>query len=154
MKTIGMTGKKHSEETRAKMREKALLRIQSVETKKLLSKCMKEQWRNGTRTFEQVELSLKKGGEFNKGRKNLKITGEKSIYWKGEAVSYSGLHHWIKRQLGRPEKCVSCGKYEGRMEWANIHHEQSRKLEDYVSLCVSCHRLFDSPKREFVLNIK
>lgn len=83
--------------------------------------------------------------------------------WKGKKVSYSGLHHWIKRELGIANRC--CNKeckyprlnangnmmYKPRkFEWANLSKKYKRKTWDFVSLCASCHQKFDLNK----INIK
>lgn len=85
--------------------------------------------------------------EFKKGHipaKNRCIpTGEKHKNWKGEKVSYEALHIWVRYWKGKPKKCEHCGKLEGRLEWANIDRKYSRKLEDYISLCKSCHTKYD-----------
>jgi hypothetical protein len=63
--------------------------------------------------------------------------------WRGDAVSYAGMHMWITRLKGRPERCEFCGKTEGRLEWANVSHEYRREADDWMGLCVPCHRHYD-----------
>lgn len=66
--------------------------------------------------------------------------------WKGSKVSYSGLHHWVKRYLGRPTKCEHCNK-EGligkQIHWANKDHQYERNLSDWIRLCAMCHKIYD-----------
>lgn len=65
--------------------------------------------------------------------------------WKGEDVSYSGLHYWVARHLGKPQHCEQCGRTRGtkRYEWANKSGEYKRDLSDWLRLCVPCHRTMD-----------
>ena len=82
---------------------------------------------------------------WNKGIKMPEISNDKSYNWKGNKVSYSGIHHWVKRHRGKAKKCEFCAKTgDGKkIQWANIDHFYSRNLNDFISLCVSCHRKFD-----------
>lgn len=85
-----------------------------------------------------------------------KLSGEKSPFWKGNKVGYTALHDWVRKYLGKPIKCSNAEckypkknssrktlKFPKRFEWANIDHQYQRKKEDYISLCVSCHRNYD-----------
>lgn len=72
------------------------------------------------------------------------VRGDRRSDWRGDDVSYAGLHAWIRRLRGRPQKCEFCGKVEGNLEWANKSHEYKRVPEDWMSLCVSCHRRYDA----------
>lgn len=78
-------------------------------------------------------------------RENAKI-GEKHRHWKGNDVSYNGLHKWIRRWKGSSDVCEMCGKsgLTGRqIDWANIDHKYRRVLDDYIRLCASCHGKYD-----------
>lgn len=66
--------------------------------------------------------------------------------WRGEKVSYRGLHYWLRRKLGIPMECTKCGK--GRtgpksIQWANIDGGYRRVITDYIAMCASCHKLHD-----------
>ena len=65
--------------------------------------------------------------------------------WKGNNVSYSGLHHWLKSRKGKPEMCVHCGTIEN-LDWCNTNYKYRRNLDDYISLCRKCHWKFDGKK--------
>lgn len=83
-----------------------------------------------------------------KGRGKLRnyesITGSNNYAWKGQGVSYFGLHAWVKRRLGAPAKCDQCGSTKiTRYEWANKSHEYKRDLTDWLRLCRSCHNKYD-----------
>lgn len=74
------------------------------------------------------------------------FASEKSPNWKGDKVSYTGLHQWVKRHLGSPKQCEFCGKLKTTsksIQWANKSHKYLRKLTDWISLCASCHKKYD-----------
>lgn len=79
-----------------------------------------------------------------------KINQEENHYkWKGNDVGYGGLHRWVKKWLGKPCTCEFCGKtgLKGRqIHWANKSQEYKRDLNDWLRLCVSCHKSYDSRK--------
>ena len=88
------------------------------------------------------------------GKKNIK-TGKDSPRWKGDNITYGALHIWLKKEKGSPQYCVINKTHKGkRYEWANISGEYRRDVNDYESLCVSCHRKKDytEQKREKVRN--
>lgn len=67
--------------------------------------------------------------------------GNKHFAWKGEEVSYRGLHYWVRRNRGEPPECQWCS--ETKTQWANIDRKYRRNLDDFIALCVSCHNNFD-----------
>lgn len=83
---------------------------------------------------------------WNKGKKTgrLKaISNENHYLWKGDKAGYQSIHHWIRKQLGKPMECVYCGDRDKRLEWASISHKARRDLNDYISLCCKCHSKYD-----------
>lgn len=79
-----------------------------------------------------------------------KPSGEQHPCWKGDDVGYSGLHEWVRKTLGRPQKCQCCStKKARRYEWSNVSGEYRREAEDWVRLCVSCHRKEGYAKGEY-----
>lgn len=79
--------------------------------------------------------------------KGIKTTGRKNKMWKGDQVEYHGLHQWIGRKLGKPDTCEKCGKSgleKQQIHWANISGKYLRNTKDWIRLCASCHKLFDS----------
>ena len=58
--------------------------------------------------------------------------------WKGDKVGYFPLHDWVKRQAGKPSKCVN-GHIAKRYVWANISGEYRRDINDWHELCDSCN---------------
>lgn len=103
-----------------------------------------------TRDRELVKFGFK----FPKGRPEMpnrlkamkKLSGVNHYAWKGEEVGYRGLHQWLWRKLGKPIKCQHCSKVDNRpkyIQWANVDGKYHRVLKDYISLCTSCHKIYD-----------
>ncbi len=77
--------------------------------------------------------------------------------WKGDNVSYMGLHAWIRKKLVDPNKCEHCNKKNGRfpsgypfLQWANKSGEYKRDKEDWLRLCVKCHKAYDMDRKELL----
>ncbi len=138
-------GYKHSKETKAK------IKINNV-----------RYWKGKTLSKEHVKkLSDSHLGQkaWNKGKKASKETieknrvahlgknvGEESPSWKGDDVGYSGLHMWVRKVLGEPEKCEHCYKngLKGmQIHWANKSRAYLRDVSDWLRLCASCHKKYD-----------
>lgn len=78
------------------------------------------------------------------GRKKINNKGSNSYAWKGEKVSYFGLHAWVSRELGKPSVCEFCGTTTAKKyEWANKSREYRRDLNDWIRLCRPCHAQYD-----------
>jgi hypothetical protein len=101
---------------------------------------IKRNWRrkNGVLEKGSVELSIK----ISTSLKKVVKKGADHFNWKSDSVGYRALHLWIKRQLGKIKECGFCGN-EGRIEWASISHKAIRNINDYIPLCVQCHRNYD-----------
>lgn len=82
------------------------------------------------------------------GKKIPANSGKNNYLWKGSDVTYSGLHHWIAKELGKPDKCEHCGILEKghKIHWANKSQEYKRELDDWLRLCAKCHKTFDKNK--------
>jgi hypothetical protein len=86
--------------------------------------------------YKQTDEHKKKIGEANKGEKNYQ--------WKEENGSYNSIHKWVNKWKGKPNHCELCGTTEKRKyHWANIDHKYRRVLDDYISMCVPCHKKYD-----------
>ena len=77
---------------------------------------------------------------WNKGVANENIRGKNHPNWIGDKVTYIGIHAWIARQLGRPNKCDECGNENyKRYHWHNVDGKYERDFKKWVRLCSKCH---------------
>lgn len=90
---------------------------------------------------KRISNTLKRKGIKPKIR--FEARGKDHPHWRGNDVSYSGLHYWLYRELGTPQECEHCGKTEGRFTWANKSHKYKRNVNDWLRLCYSCHKKYD-----------
>ena len=83
--------------------------------------------------------------KISKSVKALGQTGDKSPAWKGDDVSCSGVHSWVRNNKKKLSECELCGASSKgrRFDWANKDHSYKRVLEDYMWICRSCHRKWD-----------
>ena len=78
--------------------------------------------------------------EFKKGQH----AGDKNPKWKGEEAGYFAKHIWANNHFGKPPFCEHCKTTARRMyHWANISGKYLREREDWLRLCVPCHKRFD-----------
>lgn len=63
--------------------------------------------------------------------------------WKGDKAGYHAIHKWINYYKGKPIECSRCGKNGPGVGWANIDHKYRRNVDDYIALCMSCHKKHD-----------
>ena len=68
--------------------------------------------------------------------------GAEHSHWKGDKVGYRGLHYWLHREKGKPQGC-KCGRTGCRFQWANKDGKYRRNINDYISMCPSCHKKHD-----------
>lgn len=97
----------------------------------------------GIKRPEEFKEKIRK---FLIGRKRPEISGEKNRKWKGDSVGYRALHIWVNARKGKPKICELCGKKKTTpksIQWANKSGEYKRDLNDWISLCVKCHREYD-----------
>lgn len=104
-------------------------------------------WNKGTHGLspEPWNKNIKTGIVPKSAFKVGQMANENNYFWKGDAVSYTGLHQWVQRKLGTPSLCVHCGTTEAkRFEWANVSRQYKRDLSDWIRLCAICHKKYDN----------
>lgn len=92
--------------------------------------------------------SLKRGNSVSCGclKKEMAPKGSNHYMWKGDDVSYHGIHAWLRKHFGKADKCdnLSCAGKSNRFEWAKLKGTaHARKRENYQMLCHSCHFNYD-----------
>jgi len=74
--------------------------------------------------------------------------GAANHMWKGDNAGYQALHLRVDAERGRPMRCEWCAdETNNRYEWANLTGDYTN-VWDFVRLCVSCHRTYDSKRRK------
>lgn len=80
-----------------------------------------------------------------------KVSGNKNVKWKGDKVGYLALHAWVRKELGKPNRCDFCGRSDENpniYEWANKSGDYLRDLNDWMRLCKKCHNRYDAERRK------
>lgn len=69
---------------------------------------------------------------------------------------YQKIHYWVTKQNGKATQCsVDKTHLSKRYEWAHIGQEYKYDINDFVLLCLSCHRKNDfSEKSRESLRLK
>ena len=98
-------------------------------------------------TRERLSSAVKKNWEDGKMSKTGSM--DKNPNWKGDQVSYTGIHKWIERNWKKSDKCDFCDKAANRIEWANLTGDYSRDRKNWGCLCVSCHRKLDRKSQKW-----
>ena len=101
-------------------------------------------------TLTGRKLSVEHKKNISLGSKQL--IGSLNPLWKGDKVGYRTLHQWVEKYKGKPQYCNFMPIHLHRKyQWANISHKYKRDLDDWMSLCISCHSKYD---RNYRKNIK
>ena len=89
---------------------------------------------------------------WNKDKKGLQTANKTSFKkgavpwnWKNGKAGYIALHQWIRRKLGKPQKCLHCDNKD-KLVWANKSHAYKWEIADWLSLCRKCHGKYDAGK--------
>lgn len=157
---------KNREETIQKIRAVHVGRKQSLSERAMRSQLHKDLFASGKRVVTQkmkdAIIARNKSPENREKVRQAQLgvprpqtTGKLNYAWKGNKVSYSGLHKWIYRKLGQKKECQNkaCEKLPTlRFEWANVNGKYKRNLKDWIRLCVFCHRRWD--KQDIVPTIQ
>jgi len=84
----------------------------------------------------------------------LSKMGDKNPRWKGDDVSYIGLHVWVRRNLLKPDSCEMCKNKVDDLDLANISGKYLRKLDDWEWLCRKCHMKSDGRLKRLIIRNK
>lgn len=76
--------------------------------------------------------------------------GENQHEWKGDDVSKSGLHKWVRAKTIEPDSCSHCGKTGVKLDVANISGIYRRNVFDFDYLCRNCHAAIDKKRRQYL----
>jgi 5-methylcytosine-specific restriction endonuclease McrA len=162
----GMTGRHHSAETKAKMREARLGKSSSAETRKKISAARRVQTppnlgKHFSDEYKQKMSSLLHGkfpgrpspfrgkhhSEESKRKSSEAHRGELSSFWRG-GISYEPYStDWtetLKRSIRERDHytCQSCGIQQGDIAF-DVHHIDANKKNcdpaNLVTLCHKCH---------------
>lgn len=94
---------------------------------------------NKNRTYMGLKKPWKSGVIADWTKKNIRQTKKLT------QSEYMNLHNWVKSKLGKPYNCENCGiKDAKKFEWANKSGDYKKELSDWIRLCTSCHRKFDT----------
>jgi len=124
------------------------------ETKRKLSEANKgrKHTKEARENMSQAHLGKPSNAEGNKWSKKSRERLSKTLIgtkraWKGDNAGERAMHQWVKKHKGEPKICEFCRK--PAKNWANTnHHIYRRKLDDYIALCISCHRRYDIARRK------
>jgi hypothetical protein len=75
-------------------------------------------------------------------RQRLDLKAENHPNWKGDNVSYKGLHKWVRDHLPQPELCQSCNLVTS-YDLANITGKYTKDFSNWKYLCRPCHIVLD-----------
>jgi hypothetical protein len=65
--------------------------------------------------------------------------------WKGENISNSALHSYLRRHINIPESCGICNVNKP-FDLANITGIYNRDHKNWMYMCRSCHSKFDGKR--------
>jgi len=84
------------------------------------------------------------------------LKGEGSTAWKGDNIGYHGIHRWMNKTFGKAKKCENLDclyRPPKSFEWALLEGmKYERKRENFIQLCIGCHRKYDNNFKHIVKN--
>lgn len=131
-----------------------------------MSRIIKELYRSGNTTmgFKKGCIGANKGKKMSDEQKkkisdtkksngdypkiHFQTSGVDNHKWKGDDAGYHAKHSWVYRNFGSPKQCELCNSKKRKMyHWANISGEYKRQRDDWLRLCVPCHKNYDLNKK-------
>lgn len=82
-----------------------------------------------------------KNGMYGKHSWNYGISNP---VWRGTMKEYYKIHYWIRKKLGKAKDCwFNKDHISSKYHWANISKSYLEDVNDWTSLCASCHAQYD-----------
>ncbi len=89
------------------------------------------------------ELAHYKHGHNPQGR------GKYNPAWKGDDISYNGLHKWMRDNFLKPKVCEICN-VKSQLDIANVTGIYNREYRNWNWLCRKCHMINDGRLERFI----
>lgn len=143
-------GKKATPETRAKMSAAMKGHTVSLEQREKIRASLTGRKRP-PEVIAKVSASLKGRPLSAEHRASIsaanagRFKGDEHHAWKGDEVSYWGLHSWLKKNFPKTGVCDDCGVVAGSRahDYASVGHTYTRDRNDWRELCRKCHKKLD-----------
>ena len=112
--------------------------------------------RRGSKHSEETKIKMRKPRS-EQGKKNISLahrhkrpwsSHENNPNWKGDNVSITTLHEYVRRHNPPPELCEFCHEKK-RLYLANYTRVYNRDFSNWKYLCCRCHSYYDG----FVYNL-
>ena len=113
--------------------------MSGIKGKSGVYKRTKPVWNKGLKGVQEHSIETRK-------KISDSMSETKNYAWLGDKVGYFGLHVWVTKWKGSPKHCEMCGNDKLRSRqyhWANIDHKYNRVLDDFIRMCVKCHKRYD-----------
>lgn len=95
----------------------------------------------------KVSYFMKRNGIPTRKAAKRDQKGDRNHVWTGDEASYVACHKRVHRLRGAAFGCGKCGSQEDqKYHWANLTGDYLDPM-DFMSMCVSCHRLYDNERR-------
>jgi len=80
------------------------------------------------------------------------VSGNKNPNWRGDDITFIGIHLWLTKNFKKKRICEFCGKKSIWIDWAKLKNkEYKRERENFIELCRKCHTNYDRNK-EYCIN--
>jgi len=133
------TGRKHSKETKEKMR---LSRLKYLESNK-------HGWLGKKHKPETIQkMTGRKRSNITKERISIARLGDKNGMWKDNDVGIKALHAWVRSHLKAPNFCENCN-FMPPHDLANVTGKYERDFSNWKYLCRRCHMISDGRLKRF-----
>ena len=150
----GNIGKKQTKDHKSK--------INTPERAYKISETLKRLYREGKKVSWTKGKKL--SSEHKEKIRNAQKKGNRHHKWKGQSASYFALHQWLAKYYGKAYQCENrdkkirmfpCSEKTNIFEWSKKKSRRySRKKEDYMQLCRSCHRIYDFVSKSRICDVK